>query len=130
MCQRLQILVEEKGGVVKEVGERIAKASRAFGILKKKNSNLYYETNRHLQSCCFGDPLVWVRNLDHKAFQCEEGRGFSTIECMRTIMGISPATTPFHCDTCLRSFKCPQDIAQHRCVTTRPRGQVMMRPPT
>ena len=36
MCQRLQILVEEKGGVVKEVGERIAKASRAFGILKKK----------------------------------------------------------------------------------------------
>ena len=36
MCQRLQILVEEKGGVVKEVGERIAKASRAFGILKKR----------------------------------------------------------------------------------------------
>ena len=28
-------IVEEKGGVVKEVGERIAKAFRAFGLLKE-----------------------------------------------------------------------------------------------
>ena len=32
---------------------------------------------------------------------------------------------PFQCDTCQRSFRCRQDIARHRCVTTRPRGQVL-----
>ena len=36
---------------------------------------------------------------------------------------------PLTCDTCQRSFRRRQDIACHRCVTTRPRGQVL-RPPT
>ena len=54
-----------------------------------------------------------------------------TANAMRNAGGSgSVATTkPFHCDTCLRSFRRPQDIARHRCVTTRPRGLVM-RPPT
>ena len=87
MCQRrLQILVEEKGGVVKE---RIAKASRAFGMLKEpifKNSNLSYKTKRLVYKAV--DHFVWVRNLDHKAFSCEELEVFHN-RCMRTIMGIS-----------------------------------------
>ena len=36
---------------------------------------------------------------------------------------------PLTCDTCQRSFRRRQDIACHRCVTTRPWGQVL-RPPT
>ena len=37
-------------------------------------------------------------------------------------------TRPLTCGTCQRSFRRSQDIARHRCVTTRPRGQVS-RPP-
>ena len=36
---------------------------------------------------------------------------------------------PLTCDTCQRSFRRRQDIARHRCVTTRPRVPVL-RPPT
>ena len=32
---------------------------------------------------------------------------------------------PFQCDTYQKSFRRRQDIARHRCVTTRPRGQVL-----
>ena len=34
----------------------------------------------------------------------------------------------FKCDTCQRTFSRRQDIARHRCVTTRSKGQVMSRP--
>ena len=30
---------------------------------------------------------------------------------------------PFKYDTCQRAFRCRQDIARHRCVTTHPKGQ-------
>ena len=36
---------------------------------------------------------------------------------------------PFQCDTCQRSFRRRQDIARHRCVMTRPWGQVLRPPP-
>ena len=36
------------------------------------------------------------------------GRGV-TVD--RKAMLLVSATKPFHCDTCLRSFRCPQDIA-------------------
>ena len=36
---------------------------------------------------------------------------------------------PFKCDTCQRAFRCRQDIARHRCVTTRPKSQMKSRPP-
>ena len=42
-------IVEARGGVVKEVGERIAKASRAFGALRMpvfRDSNLSLTTKR------------------------------------------------------------------------------------
>ena len=38
-------------------------------------------------------------------------------------------TLPFKCDICQRGFRRRQDVARHRCVTTRPKGQVMSRPP-
>ena len=71
-------IVEEKGGVVKEVGERIAKAFRAFGLLKepifKKEFQPFLQKEKTcLRSGCFGDHFVWI---SHKAFQCEEDRGF------------------------------------------------------
>ena len=28
---------------------------------------------------------------------------------------------PYQCNSCERSFRLPQDIARHRCVTTRPK---------
>ena len=34
----------------------------------------------------------------------------------------------FVCDTCQRSFKRRQDIARHKCVTTRPRGRRVPQP--
>ena len=35
---------------------------------------------------------------------------------------------PFKCDTCQCTLRRRQDIARHRCVTTRPKDQVMSRP--
>ena len=76
MCQRLQILVEEKGGVVKEVGERITKASRAFGILKKKNSNLSYETNRHYKAVVLEILLYGSETWTTKRFNVRKVEAF------------------------------------------------------
>ena len=39
------------------------------------------------------------------------------------------ATKLFQCDMCKRTFRRRQDMARHKCVTTRPRGQVMRLPP-
>ena len=36
---------------------------------------------------------------------------------------------PFKCDTCQYAFRHRQNIVRHRCVTTRPKGQVMLRLP-
>ena len=57
----------------------------------------------------------------------EEDELKCTANAMRSAGGSGSvaATKPFHCDTCLRYFRCPQDIARHRCMTARPRGQVM-----
>ncbi len=47
--KHLGSLVESRGGIVKEVGERIAKASRAFGALRKavfRDNNLSHKTKR------------------------------------------------------------------------------------
>ncbi len=60
-------LVESRGGAVKEVGERIAKASRAFGALRKavfRDKNLSLETKTCVQGCCVRSVAVWLRNLD------------------------------------------------------------------
>ena len=35
---------------------------------------------------------------------------------------------PFQCNMCKRTFRRRQDMARHKCVTTRPRGQVMTLP--
>ena len=35
---------------------------------------------------------------------------------------------PLTCNTCQSSFRRRQDIARHRCVTTRPRGQDLRLP--
>ena len=68
--------MEEKGGVVREVGERIAKASRAFGMLKRKNSNLSYETKRHVYEAVVLEILLCgSETWTTKRFN-EEVRGF------------------------------------------------------
>ncbi len=44
-------IIEDRGGVVKELGERIAKASRAFGALSMpvfRDSNLSLKTKRRV----------------------------------------------------------------------------------
>ena len=44
--------------------------------------------------------------------------------------GVGATAMPFKCDTCQRTFRRRQDISRHRCVTTRPKGQVVTRPPS
>ena len=36
---------------------------------------------------------------------------------------------PFKCDTCQCAFRYRQNIVRHRYVTTRPKGQVMLKLP-
>ena len=85
-------IVEEKGGVVKEVGERIAKASRAFGMLKEpifKNSNLSYKTKRLVyKAVVLGIILYGSETWTTKRFHVRKLEVFHN-RCMRTIMGIS-----------------------------------------
>ena len=57
-------VVDRRGGMMKEVGERITRASRAFGIIKHsilRTSNLPHNTKREpckkqltLEYCCMG----------------------------------------------------------------------------
>ena len=81
--------MEEKGGVVKEVGERIAMASRAFGMLKEpifKNSNLSYKTKRLVyKAVVLGIILYGSETWTTKHFHVRKLEVFH----MRTIMGIS-----------------------------------------
>ena len=94
-------IVEAKGGIAQEVGERIAKVSKAFGALREpifRDSKLSGVKSAEQSSEVSSQP--W------------EATGL-----------------PFKCDTCQRAFRRRQDIARHRCVTTRPKGQVASRPP-
>ena len=61
-------VVETKEGVEKEVYERIARASRAFGMLKSQCSERGIcpsPPNVSVQLSCPGGIAVWIRNLDH-----------------------------------------------------------------
>ncbi len=63
-------VVDGRGGIMKEVKERIAKASRAFGALKEpvfRDKNLYLATKRLVYKAVVLATLLWVRNMDYQA---------------------------------------------------------------
>ncbi len=96
------------------------------------------------------DENTWFKECQERAVwrrKCRDGLRESTKERLaegevrRSVRRNATATAttgqqsatdtirPLTCDTCQRSFRRRQDITRHRCVTTRPRGQVL-RPPT
>ena len=87
-------VLEAKGGIVKEVGERIAKASRAFGALKEpvfRNSNLSYRTKRLVYRAVvlgvllYGSETWTTKHNTSKKLEVFHNR------CLRSIMGITSA---------------------------------------
>ena len=81
--------------------DRIAKASKAFGALR--------------------EPIF----RDSKLSGVKSAERSSEV----TSQPWEATGLPFMCDTCQRAFRRRKDIARHRCVTTRPKGQVASRPP-
>ena len=85
--------MEEKGGVVKEVGERIAKASRAFGMLKEFQPFLQDEKTCP-QRGCLGIILYGSETWTTNCFHVRKLDVFHS-RCMRTIMGIASVQQRF-----------------------------------
>ena len=75
-------VLEASGGIVKEVGERIAIAiARFFGALKGpvfSNSNLSYKMKRMVYKAvvCWYTP-VWFRDMDHQVKYDKEAGSIS-----------------------------------------------------
>ena len=56
-------IAEAKGGIAQEVGEKIAKASKAFGALREsifRHSNLSEDQEKGIQGCCSRSVSVWL----------------------------------------------------------------------
>ena len=87
-------VLEAKGGIVKDVGERIAKASRAFGALKKpvfKNSNPSYRTKRLVyRAIVLGVLLYGSETWTTKHNTTKKLEAFRN-RCLRSIMSITSA---------------------------------------
>ena len=103
--------------------DRVRKDMIKFKIEKRSWFSLAQERSSWRGKCRAGLEEATRKRVEEDELKC-------TANAMRSAGGSGSvaATKPFHCDTCLRYFRCPQDIARHRCMTTRPRGQVM-RPP-
>ena len=104
--------------------DRMRKDMMKFKIEEKGWFSLAQERSSWRGKCRAGLEEATRKRVEEDELKC-------TANVMRSTGGSGnvAATKPFHCNTCLRSFRHPQDIARHRCVTTRPRDQVM-RPPT
>ena len=87
-------VLEAKGGVGKEVGERIAKAARAFGALKGpvfRNSNLSYKTKRLVyRAVVLGVLLYGSETWTTKRDATRKLEVFHN-RCLRGIAGITSA---------------------------------------
>ena len=94
-----------------------------FKIEERSWFSLAQERSSWREKCRGGMEEATRKRVEEDELKC-------TANAMRSAGGSGSvaATKPFHCDTCLRYFRRPQDIARHRCMTTRPRGQAM-RPP-
>ena len=60
-------IVEVKGGIAKEVGERIAKTSKDFGALRMpvfRDSNLSLKTKRLVYKAVVLGVLLYFRDMD------------------------------------------------------------------
>ena len=104
--------------------DRIRKDMMKFNIEERSWFSLAQDRSSWSGKCRAGLEEATRKRVEEDELKC-------TANAMRSAGGSGSvaATKPFHCDTCLRYFRRPQDIARHRCVITRPRGQVM-RPPT
>ena len=100
--------------------DRVRKDMMKFKIEERSWFSLAQERSSWRGKCRAGLEEATRKRVEEDALKC-------TANAVRSAGGSGSvaATKPFHCDTCLRSFRRPQYIARHRCVTTRPRGQVM-----
>ena len=103
--------------------DRVRKDMMKFKIEKRSWFSLAQERSSWRGKCRAGLEEATRKRVEEDELKC-------TANAMRSAGGSGSvaATKPFLCDTCLRSFRRQQDIARHRCMTTRPQGQVM-RPP-
>ena len=87
-------MLEANGGIVEEVGERIAKAARAFGSLKGpvfSNSNLSYKTKRMVyKAVVLGVLLYGSETWTTKHNMTRRLEAFHN-HCLRGIVGITSA---------------------------------------
>lgn len=85
-------ILEAKGSIVKEVGERIAKASRAFGALREpvfRDSNLSYRTKRLVYRAVILGVLVYGSETWTTKHDTKRKLEVFHNRCLRGIMGIT-----------------------------------------
>ena len=107
--------------------DRVRKDLKKFDIEEGSWYRVAQERGSWRERCCAG--LV---DATEKRVQEDEVRKRKKPAERSSEVSTQPGEAtglPFKCDTCQRTFRRRQDIARHRCVTTRPKGQVTSRPP-
>ena len=102
--------------------DRVRKDLKRFGIVEKR----WYATAQDRGSWR-GQCRAALKDATERRLEEDEQR---RARKAADHAGVGATAMPFKCDTCQRTFRRRQDISQHRCVTTRPKGQVMTRPPS
>ena len=105
--------------------DRVRKDLKRFGIAESIRS--WYRVAQE-RGCWRGKCHAGLEDVTGKRVQENEQRRRRREETGSRQLEDTTAK-PFECEICHRHFRRRQDIARHRCVTTRPKGQVTM-PPT
>ena len=87
-------IVEAKGGIAQEVGERIAKASKAFGALWKPifgDSNLSLRTKRNMYKAVVLGVLLYGSETWTTKRDAVRRLGVFHNRCLKRILGITTA---------------------------------------
>ena len=103
--------------------DRVRKGLKRFGIAESS----WYRVAQE-RGCWRGKCHAGLEDVTGKRVQEDEQRRRRREETGSRQLEDTTAK-PFECEICHRHFRRRQDIARHRCVTTRPKGQVT-RPPT
>ena len=101
--------------------DRVRKDLKRFGIVEKRWYATAQDRGSWRGQCRAGLEDATERRLEED----EQRRARKAADHA----GVGATAMPFKCDTCQRTFRRRQDISRHRCVTTRPKGQVVTRPP-
>ena len=107
--------------------ERARKDLKKFGIEEGSCYKVAQERGSWREGCrVVLEDATEKRMQEHEMRKRRKAAGLSS----EVSSQLEEATAlPFKCDTCQRTFRRRQDFARHRCVTTRPKGQVTSRLP-